>query len=423
MLEYIVLVILLAYLSFTAYLKYKLKFWLTQPVFHIYNLWYWLTPPGIIMPEMPTPTLLKQNNAIKYLNLSNIKTLEVDKIKDELICDKICTFIKTNYIVQTPTGLKEGSGALIETLYLPSKKNIIEYYKSTNHPAFFTIYQEPKILFEKGEATSTLNDIIGVISARALNVTLKNQTFTSYYVDNLCVDPLYRKNGIAPQLIQTQCYNLRLANPKIQTCLFKREGQLNALVPLLVFETYCFNLTNLLEEEAGATTVIEIGLPQLGVFTDFVKSQMPYYECVVMPDLTNLMNLLKTENLVIYGILNLQGQLVASFIFRYINLAYDGKKTIECINILIQKENGNHYAANNQITVYETGFMNALKKIREKNNFDYILIENTANAKRIIEYLQNRKNVAIYFKSPTAFFLYNYAVRSLASAELALMVY
>ena len=414
----IIILIVLVYLSFTAYLKYKLKFWLTQPVFHIYNLWYWMHPPGIISRDVPSITSITQKGAANYLNQYNIKTIKVEELADNILCDQICNFIKTNYIFQSK-----------QAVYAPSKSNILEYHKGTNHPSFFSIYQQPKILFEKGEATTTVKELIAVISARALNITLKNTpTFPTYYIDNLCVDPVHRKSGFAPQLIQTQCYNLRHANKRIQTCLFKREGELNALVPLTVFETICFDLTatSILEEGSSRTlngAIIEIGIPQLALFMDFIKSQIPFFECVVLPDITNLTNLIKTENLFIYALLNPQGQISASYIFRNLNLSYDnGKKTIECINIVLKK----NVLEEDDNKQYELGFNKAifsLFKKKKERAFDYLLIEETANAKLIIDHLINNIKASIKFKSPTAFFLYNYAQRSIPNSALALMVY
>ena len=406
----IIILIVLVYLSFTAYLKYKLKFWLTQPVFHIYNLWYWMHPPGIISRDLPSITSITHKGAANYLNQYNIKTINVEGIEDTILCDQICNFIKTNYIFQSK-----------QAVYTPTKSNILEYHKGANHPSFFSIYQQPKILFEKGEATTTIKELIAVISARPLNITLKNTpTFPTYYIDNLCVEPVHRKSGFAPKIIQTQCYNLRHANKRIQTCLFKREGELNALVPLTVFETICFDLTacniNIKKEGSEHYSLIEIGIPQLSLFMDFIKSQIPFFECVVLPDITNLTNLIKTENLFIYALLNPQGQISASYIFRNLNLSYDkGKKTIECINIVLKKEEDNKQ--------YELGFNKALFSLKKKKAFDYLLIEETANAKVIVDHLINNIKASIKFKSPTAFFLYNYAQRSISNAALALMVY
>lgn len=395
---------ILMYLSFTAYLKYKLKFWITQPVFHMYNLFYWIYPVGVIYPDIPTIQTITQKGASKYLNVYHIKTHNVEDIKDTVLCTHICNFIKTNYIFQGTNSHRHS------TKYLPSQKDIMEYYYSTNHPSFFSVYETPKILFEKGEAVTTIEELNGVISARALNITLKNTPpFPTYYIDNLCIDPLQRKSGLAPQMIQTHCYNLRQNNKKIQTCLFKREGQLNALVPLVAFETYCFHIPQNAMAKATFNTVIEIGVPQLSLFHDFLQTQKQRFECAVFPDLSNLLNLIKKENLLLYGIINRQGQLLASYIFRPLNLTYSGEKAIECINILIAEKNDDDINA----------VLNAVKK---KSPFELLLIEDTADAKWSIESLIGSQ-ASIQFKSPTAFFLYNYAIRPLAKSELALMIY
>mgnify|MGYP000176613599 CR=1 FL=1 len=97
------------------------------------------------------------------------------------------------------------------------------------------------------EDNSFINDkeLIGIMTTRPVNITVKNSnTFIAYYVDNLCVHPDYRKHGIAQQMIQTHYYNLRKNNKKIQVCLFKREGELNAIVPLVAYKTTGYNIKN-----------------------------------------------------------------------------------------------------------------------------------------------------------------------------------
>ena len=67
LLLYIIIALLLLYIFLVAYIKIKLRFWRTQPVFHIYNLSYWIKTPGIIEAGLP----LTENN--KYMNHINIK--------------------------------------------------------------------------------------------------------------------------------------------------------------------------------------------------------------------------------------------------------------------------------------------------------------------------------------------------------------
>ena len=66
---YIIAFIIIIYLIITAFIRVKLNFWLTQPVFHIYNLRFWINPPGLINKELP-----KIN---KYVNLVNNKLIKV----------------------------------------------------------------------------------------------------------------------------------------------------------------------------------------------------------------------------------------------------------------------------------------------------------------------------------------------------------
>ena len=66
-------------------------------------------------------------------------------------------------------------------------------------------------------------------------MTLNKISFPVYYVDNLCVHPLYRNKNIAPQMIQTQEWFQRQNNKKIKVSLFKREGDLTGIVPLTVY--------------------------------------------------------------------------------------------------------------------------------------------------------------------------------------------
>ena len=221
----------------------KMQFWRTQPVFHFYNLNYWLKPPGFINKQPPPVN--------KYVNLVNNKLINLSPQADnenngeKVKIKKICQFIKDYYVLH-PTAS-----------YKPSQEDILAYLQSTNHPSFFNVYQEPTYLLENGVPSGTLDEeIIGVASARVLNVTLypikkrnkrkgnKQIVFPVYYVDNLCVKPAYRKKNIPPQMIQTFYYNVSRTNPKVNAYMFKREGKLTAIVPLVYYETRSFDITH-----------------------------------------------------------------------------------------------------------------------------------------------------------------------------------
>ena len=421
------------YLFLLLFLKCKMPFWSKQPVFHWYNLMYWLGgPPGLIDPSLPLIN--------KYVDLFNIKTFSLADYEPDTkqtnkndINKTICEFIKANYIYAS-----ERDKTQVD--YSPSQENLLAYLLNSNHPSYFTVYQEPNLLFtEKEDLSST--DIIAVIAARPLYVRLnkkgffgaKKTMFTTYYVDNLCVQPAYRKKGIAATMIQTHYYNLRQQNKQINTCLFKREGELNAIVPLVAFKTYCLSIANILHNNnnnndndkhiaTAQYSLIESGANQLHLFIDFIKSQMSQFNCVILPDVTNLAHLIKTNNLRIYCLVSkasiskanvdiskANNNIIAVYIFRLLELTYDTKKTCECI------------ATINATTMdlFQYGFRQACTTLQEKNEIALLLVEETAHTKKL---LTPQIKAQAQFTSPTAFFFYNYACHSLKAQE-CLIVY
>jgi len=405
-----------------------MPFWSKQPVFHWYNLTYWITgPPGCITKELPLIN--------KYVDLFNIKTFSLtdENMESEQITS-FCEFIKDNYIY-TDTNKS--------TMYTPTKANILDYLLHSNHLSYLTVYQEPKLwVIPEKEKDEINKDIIAVISARPLYVRLNEKTlfgsdktmFTTYYVDNLCVHPAYRKKGIASTMIQTHYYNLRQQNKQITTCLFKREGVLNAIVPLVAFNTYCLPLANLVNNlSAPHHTLIEIGITQLYLCMEFIKSQMKTFKCVILPDVTSLTHLIKTDNIRIYCLVDKTNSnasangvgangvgangvgangvgIIACYIFRLLELTYDGQKVSECIATL---------NATNTLDLFQYGFHQACSEIKEKHKTTRLLLEETAHSSKL---LTPTIKSLVQFTSPTAFFFYNYACYSLKGKE-CLIIY
>ena len=404
---YIFLTIIVIYLICNAYIRINMHFWHTQPVFHIYNLRYWINPPGIINSEPPESNKFVNliNNKLVTIN-SDSSTINTNSI--ELI--KICNFIKDYYLIHA------------DATYNPSEEDILAYLHCSNEPSFFNIYQEPKIMFENGlPLKCSQQEIIGITSSRVLNVRLfcnekKIISFPSYYVDNLCIKPEYRKKDIPPQMIQTFYYNVSRTNKKVNTYLFKREGQLNAIVPLVYYETYSFDITYLHSDYLlnPSMNLIEIGVQQLNILIEFIKEHTKVYkfECVILPDVSSLMNLIKLNKLKIYGII-FNGKLIATYTFRLLELYYSNKKAIECINIISN-------CATSDILI--TGFTTCISKLNTGiDKYEILLIEDTADSNEVIHYLNMNPAVTCNFRSPTAFFIYNYACYSVKNRKTLLI--
>ena len=399
----LILAIVVIYLILSVYLRIKMPFWRTQPVFHIYNLNYWLRPPGIINVAPPPVN--------KFVNLSNNTLLLVDasnasvsnaSVSISISINKICKFISDYYIIHD------------DASYKPSEQDILAYLQCSNQPSFFNVYQEIPLPFGPSE-----REIVGAISARVLNVTLvkKKQplTFPVYYIDNLCVNPGYRKKGIAPELIQTFYYSISRANPKVNAYLFKREGQLNAIVPMVCYDTSAFDLSHFKNDTLlnPSIKLVDIGISQLNLLLAFIKSQLQRFECIVLPDVSSVINLLKLGKIKIYGLL-FQGQLTAVYIFRVLELYYGAQKATECITILAADEK--------QADLLSTGFALSWLKLNAATRCEIVLIEDTAHSKAVLKALAENPTVQRIFKSPTAFFLYNYAAYSV-QREKTLLFY
>jgi hypothetical protein len=452
---YIFVFILVVYLIIIGFIRIKMRFWHTQPVFHLYNLKYWLNPPGFINLGPPLVN--------KYVNLINNKLITLD-VDGKIIVDEsktavpsieaICKFIQDYYVIHAAA------------TYKPSPEDIIAYLQCSNHPAFFNVYQEPKMVFENGvPADTTKQELIGVTSSRVLNVMLRNKkkkiVFPVYYVDNLCVKPGYRKKGIPPEMIQTFYYNVSRTNSRVNAYMFKREGKLNAIVPLVYYDSYCFDIAKIQPTYAltAAMNVIEIGPQQLNVVVSFIKEQTTTFECVILPDVSSVLNLIKLGKLKMYGII-FNGEMIALYVFRPMEMYYEKKKTVECVTILSNCETD---------AILIAGFTASLAKLNtgtdktsaDKTSADktsaagtdktsaagtdktsaagtsaagtsaagtsaapaaeLLLIEDTAHSSVIIHSLNKNPSTPCQFKSPTAFFLYNYACYSAKNTKTLLL--
>lgn len=406
---YIILFIIIILILVMGYIKLRYRFWSKQPVFHYYNILYWVRPPGIIQPDVP--------DSNEYVNIINVKTKDVTLLS-ETDTKKVVNFIGNHYLRTKSTS------------YLPENKHVMAYFLNSNHKSYLSIYKRPTLLYENEKYVTEPKHIVddeyvGMISARPLHVTLKNKVrFTTYYVDNLCVHNGHRKKGVAQKLIQTIYYDIRRKNANINTCLFKREGEMTAIVPLITFTTKGYAIKDIPETPLpnAAYSLIEITAKNINIVIEFIYAQTNTYDCVIVPDIANILTLMKSEILDLRGIMY-GGQLVALYIFRdaAVNYTISSKhslknadiatsNTIECIGSLVD---------NKHIAILLSGFISSLHICCKKYNlkFKYMLIEETSNNTNITKHLHTYIHASSFLESPTAFFFYNYGCLPLKSNQ------
>ena len=379
MIQYIILGIVLLYLCITAYIRITLKFWSYQPVFHYYNLYYWLRPPGIINKELPSIN--------KFCNFKNIQVSTISTL-NKYTLNQIVNFIKNNYL-QTKN-----------TNYNPTYNNIIPYLKHHNANTFVSLYTNPKFLIDLKKGTTIPDEnIIGLMTTRPLYITLNNNSFCAYYADYLCVDKRERQKGIAPSIIQTHIYKQVHSIKKNIVYIFKRETKLNGIVPLTVYNTYLFDIENTTYFNTNILNyhVLEINKKNLSIMMSFIKENKSLFKCFINPHLSNL-----SVYMLIYS-----NNPVGMFVFRDTATSYQKGKAIELSGSIFNSD---------LIDIFINGFKLACKSILQKYDAKYLLLEDISYNHHIFQSIS--LCISPIFTSPTALYFYNYAVRPILHKDV-----
>jgi GNAT superfamily N-acetyltransferase len=379
MLEYIsyifffgILIIFLIYI----YIRLKFGFWAMQPVYHIYDIGYMFNTPGIINECMPEKN--------KYTNFKNIDTILFSELTS-LQIQRMINLIRTNYLQNK------------DNIFSPQSENIIPYLSGHNDKTFVSFYNEDYHMIDSKKGTNiTDKKVIGIMTGRPIYVFINNGNkdaiFSAYYIDYLCVDKLYRKKGIAPQIIQTHYYNQRQLNKNIVVSLFKREDELTGIVPLCVYSTYGFPVINWTKppELSGEYKLLEINAQNFHFLFSFIKENSNKFDIVINTEVTNIIELIKTKNIFIYTIL-LDDEIICAYFFR--KTCTFVEKNMEVLNCFASiKECDDN--------IFIQGFKISFWKIASENYFGFAAIEEISHNNIIIENIKIKTHPLII--SPTA---------------------
>jgi hypothetical protein len=369
------------------FVRLKYRFWATQPVYHFYDVYYWFVNVGIIRHELPEKN--------RYTNFQEIETISSDKVTDVKLRD-FTDLIQLNYLRNH------------DNTFIPEKDNIMPYFEGHNSPAFFSFFWQPDVLLDvKTNRTIDTKTLIGAITSRPLNVTIYNTNqdiqFSVFYVDYLCVKKGFRKKNIAPQLIQTHEYNQCHLNKNMCVSLFKREGELTGIVPLTSYNSYIFDMKNWTEPPTplhSKTTLLVGDSQNMYYLNNFLNETTKIWDITIVPEMTNLISLVKSKNLYIYMLLT-DMEIEAVYVFRNTcTHAEKGKKILDLI--------ASHKSNAVSKAVFIQGFKNALWAIILDNpSYHYLSIEDISDNKYIIDNIQQKTHPM--FTYPTAYFFYNYA--------------
>ena len=394
-LSYILCIGLLIAFLIYIYIRIKYGFWVMQPVFHVYDFSYMLKPPGIIDSSLPIKN--------KYTNFKEIDTIDISQLTS-IQKQRFMNLIKTNYLQNN------------NNIFSPQSENIMPYFVGHNIKSFISFfYKDDHMLDLKKASMITDRKIIGAITSRPLHILINNgdkdANFNAYYVDYLCIDKLYRKKGIAPQLIQTHHHNQRHLNKNVVVSLFKREDELTGIVPLCIYSTYGFPVTNWIKpiDLSGEYKLLEINQQNFRFLYDFIKINSNKFDIVINIESTNIIELIKTKNIFIYAIL-CDEEIICSYFFR--KSCVQIEKGLEVLSCFASICNCDH-------NIFIQGFKISFWKIAAENFFGFSAIENVSHNDIIINNIILKTQPLII--SPTAYFFYNFAYSTFKSDKVLII--
>ena len=252
-------------------------------------------------------------------------------------------------------------------------------------------------------------ELIGAITGRPHSVSIYNNKFNTYYIDYLCVDKTKRKQGVAPQLIQTHEYNQRRQNKSVSTCLFKREGNLTLIVPLVIYITYGFDIQGWKINNSlhPSIRLVRITKDNFHLLNNLLNYSSKLFDCFISNTLANILDLIDTNNYIVYALQQNQ-DLLAVYFFRDSCMKYNQDNAVECFCCINNSKN---------LPVYITGFSLALKNLQQK--FKIILFENIGHSSQIIENILIKHTPLFVNKS--AYYFYNFAIRPIGEKKICII--
>ena len=403
---YSAIILCFIFLSLILYIKLRFKFWNIQPVFHVYDFTYYLFPPGIINHQLPEKN--------KYYNSKNIETHPFSNLS-ELKIKQFISFIKTNYFQNKQYK---------NNIFSPNYDNIVPYFKGHNSICFISLYNEEEMLYNAKDGTGIERQkLISVMTSRPIYINIINKgKMDAYYVDYLCVEKQRRKQGIAEQMIQTHEYNQRLDNKNIVVSLFKREGELTGIVPLTIFDSYCFSMKNWKKPAQlnAKYSIIECSSSNIHILYDFLKKNENHFGLFGITEVSNIIELISSGNMFIYFIIDqsiksLNNILYCYFFRKSCTFLEKSEEVLSCIgsiNCLDSKTNDN--------IIFIHGFKLVVLKIKEKHtNFHYLAIENISHNEIITNNLKLKTKPFIIM--PCAYFFYNFAYPTFVSKKVFIL--
>jgi hypothetical protein len=389
-LYYIIFIIIILYVMYILYFKIKYPFWSKQPVFHFHNIKEWIKPSGVLYVDGQFP----KN---KYYTPFEVAVENYNDVEDN-IKTQFYGLIQNHYMTS-----KDSS-------YYPSNDKINAYFVGHNYPCFLSYINKKYLDYN---VNTIQNNIVCALTSRPIHIYIQdvndtiinnentintnintNKYLLMNYVDFLCTHKNERKKNHAPKTIYTYAIESQKTKPNTNLFIFKREGVLNAIVPVITYTTYMYDLqywnTQTITKPYSLIQISDSNFDLIRKSLDILQLQK-YFKLVGISNISNIYELVKSKCILIYALTIPKTDFVFSLYFfkdndvtlcenREKNTNYkiknkqdddkqydDKEKVIECIGSIFYSD---VFSKQLDITekkaLFENGFHNCIHQIKKR---------------------------------------------------------
>ena len=311
------------------------RFWSTQPVFHFYNIWYWMFPPGLINVKLPKETKFYNDNIL--CEISNKLSTEKKAL--------MIAFLTNHYNRDKLTKYNFDKDFILEQL---------KYQKNFSHISL--------------QYDITNKKIIGCLTSRLLCGFINKQKLFISFMDFLCIREKYNKSNTGYNQIYTHYVKSRRLNAA-PIFLFKRTKKLKSLVPLTIYNSYSFNSDKLNKINVYLPNNISCHIIKsynFQIFQDYCGIIEKKFKCFIIPNFTTIKNLIDKKILFLF-IIKDRLKPVGIIIYKKTCISFNDKIVLNCIA---------SYCSGKYEGILADSITNTVALLKKQIKFDIINFEN-----------------------------------------------
>ena len=388
--------------------KIKYSFWMSQPVFHFYNLRYRCFKKGIITTQVPSINKYFNGN-IKFTDFEELDVNDIVNIHYLLLNSHKNEF---NIIeMENKNEFKDPNNdttIVVNKKYDVKKETMCDLYINNYCKSYISMVYNDDILFS-------------VICSKGVHFKFHNKKFNGILFDKMCIKSSLMENNkklntkIMHDNIFTHYYHqTRIKNNHGSNCVYmiKNIGDQNIIQPAIVYYEYTYDTTYWNKKysiEKPYIKIVTINDGNYKLFSDFFNKIQGSFKHILCYNIMHFKQLCMTGHYYIM-ILTIHDKPCGFYVFKNEFVKYNNKVNIKCICSFntVGKD------------LFILGFFNALKDLNNKIKFQYLSMENVLNNDTIIQNIE--KKYPHVNMETISYLFYNYATHGVYSNEILKLI-